>query len=136
MINDVYLRFKELYLETDGKILVENFFLEKEPSICLKIDDNGKVIDKLIAIDETVRKDDLYDWFAIRNIKSKYLSNNKAVGSKMIFSSNNYTLFGRIDTFPLITYQSFIKLFDVKEDRNNKKSTAWKYVHYYDQRNR
>ena len=135
MINDVYLRFKELYLETDGKILVENFLLQKEPSICLKIDDNGKVIDKLVAIDETVRKDDLYDWFAIRNIKSKYLSSNKAVGSKMIFSSNNYTLFGRIDTFPLITYQSFIKLFDVKEDKNNKKTTA-KFTFYNRHKNK
>jgi len=124
MINDVYLRFKELYIETNGKLLIQNFRLEKEPSICLKIDNDGKVIDRLIVIDETVRKDDLYDWFAIRNIKSKYLSNNKAVGSKMIFSSNNYSLFGRIDTFPLVTYQSFVKLFDVKEDKNNKKTTA------------
>jgi len=124
MINDVYLRFKELYLETDAKILVQNFLLEKDPSICLKIDDNGKVINKLIAVDETVKKDELYDWFTIRNIKSKYISSNKAVGSKMIFSSNNYSLFGRIDTYPLITLEGFVKLFDVKEDRNNKKTTA------------
>ena len=124
MINDVYLRFKELYLETDAKILVQNFLLEKDPSICLKIDDNGKVINKLIAVDETVKKDELYDWFTIRNIKSKYISSNKAVGSKMIFSSNNYSLFGRIDTYPLITFEGFVKLFDVKEDKNNKKTTA------------
>jgi len=124
MINDVYLRFKELYLETDAKILVQNFLLEKDPSICLKIDDNGKVINKLIAVDETVKKDELYDWFTIRNIKSKYISSNKAVGSKMIFSSNNYSLFGRIDTYPLITLEGFVKLFDVKEDKNNKKTTA------------
>ena len=129
MINDVYLRFKELYIETDGKLLIQNFRLEKEPSICLKIDNNGKVINRVIAIDETVKKDDLYDWFAIRNIKSKYLSSNKAVGSKMIFSSNNYSLFGRIDTFPLVTYQSFVKLFDVKVNKDNKKTTA-KFTFY------
>jgi len=124
MINDIYNRFKKLYIETKGKILTQNFLLEKEPSICLKIDDKGNVIEKLIAIDENVKKDDLYDWFSIRNIKSKYLNNNKAVGSQMIFSSNNLSLFGRIDTFPLITYKSFIKLFDVKADKNNKKTTA------------
>jgi len=129
MINDVYLRFKELYIETEGKLLIQNFHLEKEPSICLKINNNGKVIDRLIVIDDTVKKDEIYDWFAIRNIKSKYLSSNKAVGSKMIFSSNNYSLFGRIDTFPLITYQSFVKLFDVREDKNNKKTTA-KFTFY------
>ena len=124
MINDIYLKFKELYEQSNGKLLIQNFRLEKEPSICLKINNEGKVIEKLIALDDTVRKDELYDWFAIRNIKSKYLNNNKAVGSKMIFSSNNYTFFGRIDTFPLITYKSFVKLFDVKEDKNNKKTTA------------
>ncbi len=108
MINDVYLRFKELYIETNGQILIQNFLLEKEASICIKINDNGDVLDRLIAVDDNVKKDSLYDWFSVRNIKSKYLNSNKAVGSKMIFSSNNYSLFGRIDTFPLITHKGFI----------------------------
>jgi CRISPR-associated protein Csh1 len=123
VINDIYLRFKELYLKTNGKILIQNFRLENEPCVCIKVNDNGKVLDKLIILDDFVKKDELYDWFAIRNIKSKYLNSNKAVGSKMIFSSNNYSLFGRIDTFPLITYESFVKLFKVKKDKNNKKTT-------------
>lgn len=123
MINDLCLRFKELYIETEGKILTENLVLEKEPSICIKINDEGKILDKLIAIDENVKKGDSYDWFSVRNIKSKYLSSQKAIGSKMIFSSNNYTLFGRIDTFPLITQEGFVKLFDVKPDQKNKKTT-------------
>ena len=122
MINDVYTQFKNLYIETNGKILTENFLLEKEPSICVKVDDKGRVLDKLIVVDESVKKDELYDWFSIRNIKSKYLESNKAVGNKMIFSSNNYSLFGRIDTFPFITSEGFKKLFDVKPDNNNKKT--------------
>ena len=124
MINDVYLRFKELYIKTEGKLLTENLLLEKEPSLCIKIDNEGNVLDKLLALDENVKKDDLYDWFSVRNIKSKYLNSNKSVGNKMIFSSNNLSLFGRMDTFPLVTSKSFNKLFDVKLDPKNKKTTA------------
>lgn len=123
MINDVYLRFKELYIQTNGKILSSKFSLEKEPAICIKIDENGNVIEKLI-VDKNVRKDDLYDWFNIRSIKAKYLNNNKAVGSQMIFSNSNLALFGRFDTFPMVTLESFKKLFDVKPDPTNKKTTA------------
>ena len=123
MINDVYLRFKELYVHTGGKILTSKFELEKEPAICVKIDDDGKIINKLI-IDKNVKKNELYDWFSVMNLKSKYLNSNKAVGNKMIFSNSNLALFGRIDTFPMVTKESFIKLFDVKEDPSNKKTTA------------
>ena len=123
MINDVYLRFKELYVHTGGKILTSKFELEKESAICVKIDEYGKIIDKLI-IDKNVKKNELYDWFSVMNLKSKYLNSNKAVGNKMIFSNSNLALFGRIDTFPMVTKESFIKLFDVKEDPSNKKTTA------------
>lgn len=123
MINDVYLRFKELYIQTDGKILISKFELEKESSICIKIDEDGKVLDKLV-VDKNVTKNELYDWFSIMNLKAKYLNSNKAVGNPMIFSNSNLALFGRIDTFPMVTKESFIKLFDVKEDKTNKKTTA------------
>jgi CRISPR-associated protein Csh1 len=123
MINDVYLRFKELYIQTDGKILSSKFALEKEHAICIKIDEDANVIEKLI-VDKNVKKDDLYDWFSIMNLKAKYLDSNKAVGSKMIFSNSNLALFGRFDTFPMVTLESFKKLFDVKPDLTNKKTIA------------
>ncbi|AHJ12407.1 hypothetical protein [Sulfurospirillum multivorans] len=123
MINDVYLRFKELYIQTDGKILSSKFALEKEPAICIKIDEDANIVEKLI-VDKNVKRDDLYDWFSIRSIKAKYLNNNKAVGSQMIFSNSNLALFGRFDTFPMVTLESFKKLFDVKPDPTNKKTTA------------
>ena len=123
MINDVYLRFKELYIQTDGKILTSKFELEKELSICIKIDEDGKILDKLV-VDKNVTKNELYDWFSIMNLKAKYLNSNKAVGNPMIFSNSNLALFGRIDTFPMVTKESFIKLFNVKEDKTNKKTTA------------
>jgi CRISPR-associated protein Csh1 len=78
----------------------------------------------MLIVDKNVKKNDLYDWFSIRNLKAKYLNSNKAVGNKMIFSNSNLALFGRIDTFPMVTKESFIKLFDVKEDLSNKKTTA------------
>jgi CRISPR-associated protein Csh1 len=123
MINDVYSRFKDLYIQTNGKILTSKFELEKEPALCIKIDEDGKVLNTLV-VDKNVQKNDLYDWFSLSNLKAKYLNSNKAVGNKMIFSNSNLALFGRFDTFPMITKESFIKLFDVKEDQTNKKTTA------------
>ncbi len=77
-----------------------------------------------MIVDRNVNKNELYDWFNEKNIKAKYLNSNKAVGNKMIFSNSNLALFGKFNTFPLITHESFFKLFDVTPDPNNKKTTA------------